>query len=242
MSGESYDWSACGPYVEEVIWHKAEGPLLDKKRDHYYFYAAIDEDGRTVDPRKKRAALLKDVIALANAARQRNKRAYLCLGIAEYDDWTIWGVEGKHPSQNPRPRWEEVHAHPDLMNQWAEGIARVYTGFLRQYVEPGLPEIHYETGWIEEHLIGLLVVRPTSSPITGFYLTEREQRESALRAMGLRPGWSWRRLGAINDEVEPHQREWMLKAGHEFPYIPLEGWRVYLVQPGASPLAVAPSI
>ena len=227
MRGESGNWVEYGPLVKERILQEAEGPLLDKKREHYYFDSVKDDSGHEINPQKKRADFLKDLIALANAARQRNEHAYLCLGIAEYDEWTLHGVEGRHPVTNPRPAWEEVESHPELMNRWAEGIARVYLGFAEQYIEPGLPDVHYETGWIEDHLIGLLVIGPGSSPAVGFYLTESEQKRRKLEEMSLEPGFSWRRLGALSDRIAPHQRDWMLKAHDRFPYVPLEGWKSY---------------
>lgn len=154
MQGETGDWPRYRSQIEQEIHHKAEGPLLDKKREHYYFDVVQDGDGNLVDPKKERNDLLKDLIALSNAARQRNEQALLCLGIAEYDDWTIWGVEGRHPKQNPKPTWAEVEAHQDLINRWAESISRTYLDFAKQFIEPGLPTIHYETGWCQGHLNG----------------------------------------------------------------------------------------
>jgi len=229
MPSESSNWSSLyGPLVQDKIWHQAEGPALDKKREHYYLDEGMtDASGNPVDHLKKRAEFLKDVIALANTARRQRSDTYICLGIAEYDDWTIWGVEGKHPKRNPQPAWTDVEAHPDLMNKWVEGIQRAYVDFAREYIQPVLPDIHYETGWIDSHLVGLLVIKPLSSP-KGFYLTEDGQKGHKLQKLGLEPGCSWRRLGALTEKIEPHQREMMLKSYNDYPYIPLEGWRTYL--------------
>jgi len=230
MKGESSNWSSYASLVRDRILHQAEGPTLDKKREHYYFDAGMtDDDGNPVDHCRKRADFLKDLIALANAARRQNEEAYLCLGIAEFDDWTIWGIEGRHPRRNPNPTWATVEAHPEQMSQWAEGIQRTYMDFAKGYIEPGLPEVHYETGWIDEqHLLGLLVIRPSLNAPSGFYLTEKARKRVQLKEMGLTPGYSWRRLGANNDPIEPQQREWMLQSYREYPYISLAGWRAYL--------------
>lgn len=102
MRGESSNWSSYASLVRDRILHQAEGPTLDKKREHYYFDEGMtDDDGKPVDHHKKRADFLKDLIALANAARRQNEDAYLCLGIAEFDDWTIFGIEGRHPKRDP---------------------------------------------------------------------------------------------------------------------------------------------
>ncbi len=233
MGAESSEWSRYGLIVRDILLHKAEGPRLDKKREHYYFDEGMrDCSGKLVDPKKNRAAFLKDVIAMANVARQRGEESYLCLGIEEHDQWTIWGVEGKHPKAKHSPSWEEVEACPDKMNRWVESIQRAYVSFAKEFVDPELPEIHYETGWVkdengQEHLIGLLVIRPTF-PSKGFHLTEDRRKAPKLEELGLRPGYSWRRLGALNDEVQLHQRDSMLKSFQDYPYVPLKGWRVYL--------------
>lgn len=228
MNGESSNWREYAPIIEKHIRHRAEGPTLEKKREHYYLDEGMsDAEGRPVDHRKKRADFLKDLIALANAARRRNQTAYLCLGIAEDEDWSIFGVEGRHPRRNPRPSWAEVEEHPYLMNKWVESIQGAYVGFAKQYVVPELPHIDYETGWIEGHLIGLLVISPSCHPNEGFHLTEAQDKRKDLEELGLKPGYAWRRLGALNDEVRPEDR-WVLKSSEDLPYIPKEGWETYL--------------
>lgn len=230
MSGESSNWSKYAPLVRNRILHQAEGPTLDKKREHYYLEAGMTDDGgNPVEHLKKQRDFLKDLIAIANAARRQKETAYLCLGIAEFDDWTIWGVEGKHPKRQPKPSWEEVQEHQDLISGWAESIQTMYLELAKQYIEPGMPEVYYETGWYDdEHLLGLLVIEASTEAPCGFYLTENNDKRAKLARLGLTPGRSWRRLGAINDLVEPNQRQWMLPSYNDYPYIPLAGWRAYL--------------
>lgn len=231
MPGESSQWARYGSFVHGKILHGAEGPGLDKKREHYYFDEGMrDDDGNQVDPHKKRGEFLKDIIALANAARQQNADTFLCLGIAEHEDWTVWGVEGKHPKANPRPSWASVESHPDSMSAWVESIQKAYIeDFAKDYIKPFLPDIHYETGWEDGHLIGLLVIRPAIDCPTGFYLTDDKRKESRIIKFGLiGRGYSWRRLGAQTNLIEPKDREKLLKSYRDYPYIPLEGWQLYL--------------
>ena len=228
MGGESSNWEQWAEFIKTKILHRPEDSTLEKKREHYYLdEGMVDADGNPVDPLKKRAELLKDLIALANAAHRRGTSAYLCLGIAEGEDWSIFGVEGRHPKKNPRPPWSEVEKHPDLINKWVESIQRAYVGFAKQYIAPTIPDVDYETGWVEGHLIGLLVLRPFSEQSEGFYLTEEPKKAEDLKKLGLKPGYSWRRLGATTVPVEPAER-WILKSSKEYPYIPLEGWTAYL--------------
>lgn len=235
MPMESAEWPQYEPLIRDRVLHMAEGPLIEKKSDHYYFYLRTDRGMKKEN--EKRAEFLRDFIAAANAARRRNAEAWICLGIAEYDDWTICGVEGEHPNppSKHKVQWSDVEAHPDQINAWKDSIQDAYIGLARQFVVPALPEAQYETGWLRlngadghPHLIGLIVIKP-EHPSGGFHLTASNNAKTRkqLAELGLKPGASWRRMGACKEEIEPSQLDWLLLSGKRLPYVPKEEWETY---------------
>ena len=174
MVGESKD------FRREIVENPAEyeeTPLRDRKK---VLYNVRDHQ----DKAKDKAKLVKDVIALANAARMFGKPAYLIFGID--DKGEVVGIE-----DSLKDFEREGHdAQDTVYNEFAEVI--------KGYIHP-TPTWEMKFGKASKgKLCAYLLIEPHSA---GPFQVQKNLPSKGEPKWGLREGECWTRVGPTNQKI-----------------------------------------
>jgi hypothetical protein len=199
--------SDCKQYLCKLRWSKDELLAWEQNIKNLENYESLPRS-----PKEDLAEFIRDVIAIANAARQRGEPGYLLFGI---DDTTknVVGIEGQ--STNPKVS----NKNQEKINEINE---RDFNEVLRKYVRPAPPTIDYFTGYVNEKLVSYLQIIPEPAP-------EPYQVKTNLGGIKnpLRNGDCWVRRGESKVKLEESEKQY-LYAWTDAPYVSLEQWKSYL--------------
>jgi hypothetical protein len=197
--------SDCKRKIYKLRWSPKE--LEDWQRD---------TSGEISSPKEDLAEFIRDIIAIANAARQRGMPGYLLFGV---DDTTkrILGVEG----QTTKPNVSLNTHSQDKINELNE---RDFNSFLNTYIWPTPPVIDYRRGYVEEKLVSYLQIIPEATP-------EPYQVKTFLGdiKVPLYAGDCWLRKGDSKGKRLKEEEKRYLYPWTVVPYISIDQWKTYLI-------------
>lgn len=202
------------PQLFNKLAFQPESGLMDRKSKLYVVRGN----------EKKKADLVKDVIALANTARRRGETAYLLLGVRDKplsdspasDD----GYVGPYPGikgQSIRDPEPEGWKRKSLEEQQSD-VERQYHLVIKEYVTP-LLDFEYRYGYVEGRLVSCIVIRydPQEEPF------EVKKQIEDSEKVHCKVGDCWQRIGESNDFVSPEEKPFLYRYS-DVPYIKQEDW------------------
>ena len=128
----------------QVFEDPTEGQLLDRKIELYPLLSSS----------LKLAEFVKDVIALANSARQRGRNAYLLFGVD--DNRNPIGIKGQDIISPPRSNTLKYDNDNDIEKVQGEMIGRVISLKIKEYI--GHFGATYEYGFFKGVLVSYLLI------------------------------------------------------------------------------------
>lgn len=206
---------ACEAFKDELFTnftHYEESTLRERKRDL-----------PNLLHNECRAEFLRDVIALANAARMRGKPAYLLFGID--NEGAVCGVDDSlgpfwaRSCAQIRPEDSDPERREEHL--WREVIGRCFLDAIERHISLDLAaRCELCRGKVGGNLCAYLCIPPMSTP--DLFSVRRALRSG--RQCLLAQGESWIRIGESKRKVQPGEDEWCY-AFTQAPYpLPLE-WR-----------------
>jgi len=171
----------------------------------------------------KAGELIKDLIALANAARSLGRPAYLVFGFREEGNSRLpVGIKGQSLRQDgrPLPDWDsraEEECRQTIERELLRNLAC-------RYIEPSIAA-EYHQYLYKGHLIGYVELppRPTDEP----FQVGMDSDTYKVGNTPLRRGMCWWRVGSHTIEIREDEKR-RLRPFSEVPFIPRRQWIEYL--------------
>mgnify|MGYP001401532264 CR=1 FL=1 len=197
---------------------RREGSLSENKRDIYLLKkpkrASNEEINRV---KKEKPEFLRDLIAIANAARQRGKPAYLRFGMVD-ENYEIVGVKGQCANGNVTPeRFSQEKIHEFNQDTFVE--------ILNEYVGPVAPVFNYCPGEVDGKQVCYLEIIPVA--LAAPYQVKQNLDEVDVRH-SLSIGQCWVRQGTGKHKPIPEDQKQFIYAWKQVPYVEWQQWRTYL--------------
>lgn len=164
-------------------------------------------------PKEGLAEFIRDVIAIANAARQIGQPGYLLFGIKDQTNEII-GIEGQ--STNPK-----ISLATHSRKKINEENGRSFQRCTKEFVFPSLT-VRYLYGEVNEKLVAYLEIRPDPTP-------EPYQVKQSLDEIKtpLHTGDCWVRRGESKERLTAEEKQY-LYPWTLLPYIKPDQWKGYL--------------
>ncbi len=196
-----------------VFQDPTEGQLQDRKVE---LYPLLSDN-------QKLGEFIKDVIALANSARQRGRDAYILFGVD--DNRIIVGIEGQDIKSPPRHTANGT-TEADIEKHQGEIIGRVLLRKIKDYIGP--LHARYEYGYADSHLVSYLCL-PGRTSVQWYdtpYQIAQDIFGSQPRERIYTQGRCWTRMGESNVEVNESEKK-NLYCYERMPYVGSAQWLRY---------------
>jgi hypothetical protein len=168
------------------------------------------EKERSRSPKEDLAEFIRDIIAFANAARQRGETGYVLFGVEDKTK-AIVGIKGQAANPNIKPTKQEKI---DELNE------REFKKNLTDYVEPA-PTFEYRRGEVNGKWCSYLEILPFHTPRLYQVKMNLDGVKNPLRV-----GDCWLRHGESKYPITEEEKQF-LYSWTTAPYIDREDWRQY---------------
>ncbi|MBE7557383.1 MAG: NACHT domain-containing protein [Anaerolineales bacterium] len=172
----------------------------------------------------KRAEFIRDLIALANASRERGKPAYILFGVR--DNWDKVGIEGQSV-QAKLPIGYNPNDDAQVEHLQRKVIEKAFIGIATQYIAPKVPSLEYYHGLIDGVRFSYLEICAEALNKTAYEVAKDLLDAQAVTQ--LKKGDCFTRRGEskipVSEEEKPFLYSWTNR-----PYIDNSQWRNYINQ------------